>query len=146
MSVCVPMIKKCLNFTSLPSSKSVPIQTYLSFSPPKTSYKVLEENFCGSSHIQEIKIQFLNFDNYQNYSWISFHSYKIKDQLIVAHLHNRASKTPTTIIYSHGNKGDLGTILPFLYDLSAMTKSDVIAYDYNGYGCTSKNFSQSKMT
>ena len=39
-----------------------------------------------------------------------------------------------TLIISHSNENDLGTIFPKLCDLAIALKCDVISYDYTGYG------------
>ena len=41
-----------------------------------------------------------------------------------------------TLIISHSNNSDLGTIFPKLCDLATILKCDVISYDYIGYGCS----------
>ena len=41
-----------------------------------------------------------------------------------------------TLIISHSNNSDLGTIFPKLCDLATILKCDVISYDYGGYGCS----------
>lgn len=43
-------------------------------------------------------------------------------------------KKKMTIVVSHSNESDLGTIFPSLCYLSTATKCDVISYDYTGYG------------
>jgi abhydrolase domain-containing protein 17 len=40
----------------------------------------------------------------------------------------------TTILYSHGNAEDLSVIFPYLLKLAFELDSNVVSYDYNGYG------------
>lgn len=42
-----------------------------------------------------------------------------------------------SIIYSHGNKEDIGTVHKSLVDLSRETNCEVYSYDYSGYGRSS---------
>jgi len=48
---------------------------------------------------------------------------------------NTHTTTPRfTLIYSHGNAEDLGSIQDWMYQLSRKLHIDIIAYDYVGYG------------
>jgi len=52
-------------------------------------------------------------------------------QISAVHLKRGAGRT---ILYSHGNAEDLGLILPYIELLSDTCGTDVVAYDYCGYG------------
>ena len=57
-------------------------------------------------------------------------------KIILLHIKNtfNTDEKKITIVHSHGNSCDLGVTFPFLIDLSTQLKSDVISYDYTGYG------------
>lgn len=57
-------------------------------------------------------------------------------QVAVLHLPNRAARY--TVLFSHGNAEDLGHLLPLLEELRAAGFA-VLAYDYRGYGLSSRN-------
>ncbi len=45
--------------------------------------------------------------------------------------------TPQVLLYSHGNAEDLGSMIPFIVNLSKKLKMSILAYEYLGYGqCT----------
>ncbi len=50
-----------------------------------------------------------------------------------------------TIIFSHGNGGNVANYFPIVYDINKMTGCGVLIYDYRGYG-KSKGFSCEKNT
>jgi abhydrolase domain-containing protein 17 len=56
------------------------------------------------------------------------------DYIAAVYLPNSSAKY--TIIYSHGNAGDLGYAMPFLLELRKSGYS-VLSYDYEGYGLSS---------
>jgi abhydrolase domain-containing protein 17 len=47
----------------------------------------------------------------------------------------------TTILYSHGNAEDLSVIFPYLLKLAFELDSNVVSYDYNGYGESTGTYS-----
>lgn len=95
------------------------------------------------------KIKFIHRDFAKvNYPWIDINCYQIqkcstKKRIVLLHIKNTTNDQKNnkkrqnerlTFIFSHGNACDLSGIYSFLIDLSTQTKSDVIAYDYSGYG------------
>jgi abhydrolase domain-containing protein 17 len=53
-------------------------------------------------------------------------------QIATTILERKSAKT--TILYSHGNAEDLSVIFPYLLKLAFELDSNVVSYDYNGYG------------
>mmetsp|Transcript_40617 Transcript_40617/g.121411 ORF Transcript_40617/g.121411 Transcript_40617/m.121411 type:complete len:268 (-) Transcript_40617:82-885(-) len=56
------------------------------------------------------------------------------DQIAAVHIRRGASGTDRVVLYSHGNAEDLGQRLPYLDQMSQLCATDVLAYDYCGYG------------
>lgn len=56
------------------------------------------------------------------------------DQIAAVHIRRGVGGTDRVIIYSHGNAEDLGQRLPYLDLMSQICATDVLAYDYCGYG------------
>lgn len=59
---------------------------------------------------------------------------EMDDQIAAVHIRRGASGTDRVILYSHGNAEDLGQRLPYLDLMSQICATDVLAYDYCGYG------------
>ena len=86
------------------------------------------------------------------YPWLKTSAYVTKKPLkdtalSILHVENNSvnAEEKFTIVFSHSNFCDLGTVFPFLFDVSSMTKSDVISYDYSGYGCSTGSPSEEEM-
>lgn len=58
-----------------------------------------------------------------------------KDRTSVVHIRRKGAKN--TILYSHGNADNIGMILRELEEMADRLASDVLAYDYAGYGMSS---------
>lgn len=56
------------------------------------------------------------------------------DQIAAVHIRRGNVGTDRVVIYSHGNAEDLGQRLSYLDQLSKTCATDVLAYDYCGYG------------
>eukprot|EP00930_Biecheleria_cincta_P053057 TRINITY_DN38403_c0_g1_i1.p1 TRINITY_DN38403_c0_g1~~TRINITY_DN38403_c0_g1_i1.p1 ORF type:complete len:268 (-),score=25.04 TRINITY_DN38403_c0_g1_i1:137-940(-) len=56
------------------------------------------------------------------------------DQIAAVHIRRGVRGTDRVILYSHGNAEDLGQRLPYLDLMSQICATDVLAYDYCGYG------------
>ncbi|CAE8622923.1 unnamed protein product, partial [Polarella glacialis] len=56
------------------------------------------------------------------------------DQIAAVHIRRGVSGTDRVILYSHGNAEDLGQRLQYLDLMSQICATDVLAYDYCGYG------------
>ncbi|CAE7796287.1 Abhd17a [Symbiodinium microadriaticum] len=57
-----------------------------------------------------------------------------EDRIAAVHVRRGARGTDRVILYSHGNAEDLGQRLHYLDMMSQLCASDVLAYDYCGYG------------
>jgi len=56
------------------------------------------------------------------------------DKIPAVHVRRGQAGTDRVVIYSHGNAEDLGQRLPYLDMLSKICATDVLAYEYCGYG------------
>jgi hypothetical protein len=115
-----------------------------SLKSPKSSYKIdynvefnnIEIPNCilGINFISEN----LNLNPISHLLKINFYSLIIdKKSLITVYIQNKSIKfdeNKETILFFHDNKNDLGNLINFLIDFSLQFKSDVICYDYFGYG------------
>ena len=75
------------------------------------------------------------------YPWINIECYQLrktdsKNKIICLIIHNTSvpKDKKNTIIYSHGNSSDLGSLYSSLIDIASILRCDVMAYDYTGYG------------
>jgi len=81
-------------------------------------------------------------ENYSNikYNWINVEAFYVKKSnkknLAVISIKNinKNKENSFSILFSHGNSSDLGTMYPFLVDMATQLKVDIYAYDYSGYG------------
>jgi len=58
------------------------------------------------------------------------------DEISAVHIRRGVGGTDRVVIYSHGNAEDLGQRLAYLDLLSKICATDVLAYEYPGYGCS----------
>jgi hypothetical protein len=113
------------------SSKSKTEKLKIKFSIPKhLNYNILpdpKEELTGKCFT---KAEFAHsaYSNI-NYNWIHVECYQTKkyksnDRITILHVRNKniPSHNKQTIIYSHGNNDDLGTIYPMLVDLASQLK------------------------
>lgn len=56
------------------------------------------------------------------------------DQIAAVHIRRGKGGTDRVVIYSHGNAEDLGQRLPYLDLMAQVCGTDVLAYEYCGYG------------
>merc|ERR1719356_266044 len=56
------------------------------------------------------------------------------DRIPAVHIRRGNAGTDRVVIYSHGNAEDLGQRLPYLDMMSKICATDVLAYEYCGYG------------
>lgn len=75
------------------------------------------------------------------FPWISVECFQIrktdsKVKIVTLYIQNISvsREHKNTIIYSHGNSSDLGSLYSSYIDLASQLKCDIIAYDYTGYG------------
>ena len=59
---------------------------------------------------------------------------EVSRSLTVKELQNHNAGEGITILYSHANAEDLGSIYPWCKFLSKMLRVNLFAYDYTGYG------------
>ena len=109
----------------------------------KTIPKFLKVNFDLFFLDDDLNTSFLNL-SLSNIS-INTNTNNIKKKLssntkyyILIHIENKSAISNNnhhqTIFYFHGNQCDLGSIFNTLIDISIQFKSDVISYDYSGFG------------
>jgi hypothetical protein len=132
-------------------AKEIKVTSFLAnivaFNPPTKINYIIEELKKANNKknrgacYKEIRFIHKDYENLEiNYPWIQVSSYQIqkcstKKKIVLLHIKNTSKRdNKLTYIFSHGNACDLATIYPFLIDLSTQTKSDVISYDYSGYG------------
>ena len=101
-------------------------QKYSLFSSKKSEYTLipLED--------KEYKFVLKNYESI-SFPWISTKAYKLNKaftnkKITILHIKNANSKR--TIILSHSIKDNLGTLYPFLIQLSSMMRCDLISYEY----------------
>lgn len=83
------------------------------------------------------------------FRWIELKSFKLKKKrksLQCFHIKNKNSKNISNIIFfSQSQKGNFGTVLPFLLDLSSFFKTSIITYEYSNYGNETKLIEDCKL-
>ena len=94
---------------------------------PKSKNKYLLKSKNSQEDIDPEKNIFLNNSNNTETDSYSIDCFEFCEK-----------KEKITLVISHSNDNDLGTIFPKLCDLSITLKCDVISYDYTGFGA-SKN-------
>ena len=106
------------------------------FSNNNTNTIIFQNNNQEDSINEQMKslnnpnnINYSNSSNNINYANTSENSFSVDSESI-----EKSKKI--TLIISHSNNSDLGTIFPKLCDLATLLKCDVISYDYSGYGCS----------
>jgi len=82
-------------------------------------------------------------ENYSNikYNWLNVEAFYVKkssnkNNLAVISIKNiiKNKENSFSILFSHGNRSDIGTMYPILVDMATQLKVDIYAYDYSGYG------------
>lgn len=126
--------------------------------PPSEVHYSLQ-SISGKSNIEAAvsKIEFVS-TLYPEiiYPWIEINSYIVKKQkskkqtsIVVLHIKNTSSQIDnndkTTLLLSHANSCDLGSLYPDLIDMSVQLKMDIITYDYSGFGRSTGKFSKDEM-
>lgn len=136
----------CQKLISLSTENKVAsmIAKFIAFVPPTNkSYKITEDgksNERGNCYLK-VNFQHLEYEEV-NYPFIERDCYLLqkcttRKKIVLIHIINTSiNKNKPTIIFSHGNSCDIGVIYPFLIDMSIQLKTDVISYDYSGYGCS----------
>ena len=109
----------------------------------KSSYEITMSTIVSDRGALSQKCQFHPpiVSNINFFPGINVECYQIKkinnQKIILLYIKNVAKQVKDSnvlLLYSHNNKEDLGTVFPFLVDLSVQLKSDVVSYDYSGYG------------
>jgi hypothetical protein len=102
----------------------------IKFDIPKPSYNITVDKLEESTGKCYARAEF-HHKTYRNitFPWIQVECYQTKryktnNRLIILHIRNKAIKShnKNTIIFSHGNYDDLGTIYPLLIDLASQLK------------------------
>ena len=103
----------------------------------KSKNKYIFKSKNSQEDLENEKFKFLN---YRNYTDTDTDSYSVD----YTDINEKTEKI--TLVISHSNSNDLGTIFPKLCDLAVTLKCDVISYDYTGYGSSSNkpNFNSLK--
>lgn len=151
MSICA----NCFSFQSYYSSSRPTIKpiTVDGFSSNSYSIQSNNSNTRGSCE-KKIDFQHNSFNNtlLERYSWIEITCYLLEksanENLIVLQIKNtsvRAMRNKHKILYCQNEISDLGISLPFLIDLSTQIKTDVISFDYSGYGKSKGNITIDSM-
>ena len=109
----------------------------------KSSYEITMSTIVSDRGALSQKCQFHPpiVSNINFFPGINVECYQIKKinnkKIILLYVKNVCKKVNNSnvlLLYSHNNKEDLGTVFPFLVDLSVQLKTDVVSYDYSGYG------------
>eukprot|EP00002_Diphylleia_rotans_P029001 TRINITY_DN5869_c0_g2_i1.p1 TRINITY_DN5869_c0_g2~~TRINITY_DN5869_c0_g2_i1.p1 ORF type:complete len:272 (-),score=45.81 TRINITY_DN5869_c0_g2_i1:781-1596(-) len=95
----------------------------LSYMPPPPGY-----------YLKDGKVFFRNWLKTLDADSESFRFIKTTSNRSVATLMIRHPQARQTIVYSHGNVEDLGTIRPLLNMISIDLQVNIVCYDYAGYG------------
>lgn len=134
----------CLSTEKNKNKYQISIQN-IQFNPPRPSYMIkFQSEGLKKDNSQFQKVQFIhdrfNEDNISPCMKVSCYSLAKgkKDQIIALYIQNRVNEAKgdnqLTIIYSHDESNDLGTICSRLIDLSMQLKVNILSYDYTGYG------------
>lgn len=135
----------CINFFSLGKDMKMSnmIANHVAFSPPdRKKYQIISTNEPCKRGSCYTKVKFIHSDyEHVTFPWLTIDCYQLrkynsKGKIVVLCVMNKSADPENTLIFSHGNSCDLGSTYPFLLDLSTQTKSNVISYDYTGYGCS----------
>ena len=111
------------------------------FKPPKNpTYSIIDSNSKSSfgNCFKKLDFKIENIDINTNIpKWLDVSFYNItkeKRTIILIYIKNTSQKNSNTLLYSHSHSTDIGSIIPILIDFSIQFKSDIISYDYSGYG------------
>lgn len=137
----------CLSTEKKKNQTQIAMQN-IQFTPPKPQYEIKLPNTSSKTQNNLYQEVFFIHDRFQenNFpSWIKVTCYSLlkgkKDSIIALHIQNRLNQAKgegnLTMIYSHDECNDLGSIYSHLIDLSMQLKVDILAYDYSGYGRSS---------
>ena len=114
---------------------------------PKPSYDLNIQNYLNSNEnkkIFQITCNYKDFDFKNIPHFISLQNFYInirKDNgLVLVLLKNKYIQNESNrklIIYCHENKRDIGELIPTLIDLTIQFRSDLLTFDYSGFGRSS---------
>lgn len=102
------------------------VSTLLFQPPPPTKLKENKIIWLKTPHGKRIPGFYIHYGNYDG-EYVS-------RSLTVKELQATDTSEGITILYSHANAEDLGSIYPWCKFLSKMLKVNLFAYDYTGYG------------
>ena len=102
------------------------MSTLLFQPPPPTKLKENKIIWLKTSLGKKIPGFYIHF-SYEN-------GEEMSKSLTVKELQSANTEDGITILYSHANAEDLGSIYPWCKFLSKMLKVNLFAYDYTGYG------------
>jgi hypothetical protein len=99
------------------------------FAPPKANYSIIDCEKIGGLCYKKMKFVHTDYGNIK-YPYLEVESYMLRryianNKIVLLHIKNISNKQPVTIIFSHGGSSDLGTIYPFLIDLSTQLKVSI---------------------
>ena len=102
------------------------VSTLLFQPPPPTKLKENKIIWLKTPHGKRIPGFYIHFGKYDG-EYVS-------RSLTVKELQAADTSQGITILYSHANAEDLGSIYPWCKFLSKMLRVNLFAYDYTGYG------------
>ena len=102
------------------------VSTLLFQPPPPTKLKENKIIWLKTGKGKRIPGFYIHFSN--------FDGEDVSRSLTVKELQNTDTSQGITILYSHANAEDLGSIYPWCKFLSKMLRVNLFAYDYTGYG------------
>jgi hypothetical protein len=102
------------------------VSTLLFQPPPPTKLKENKIIWLKTSKGKRIPGFYIHYSNEDGED--------VSRSLTVKELQNTDTTEGITILYSHANAEDLGSIYPWCKFLSKMLKVNLFAYDYTGYG------------
>jgi hypothetical protein len=102
------------------------VSTLLFQPPPPTKLKENKIIWLKTSKGKRIPGFYIHFSNFEGED--------VSRSLTVKELQSADTSEGITILYSHANAEDLGSIYPWCKFLSKMLRVNLFAYDYTGYG------------
>ena len=123
---------------------------------PKSSYEIDVKQYLKKVRNEEklinIKCDYNTFSSLNIPPFISLENFLIKinkdEGLIMVLINNLSIQNNDLnqkyILYCHENNTDIGLEIPLLIDFSIQFKSNIISFDYSGYGKSSGKINQNK--
>lgn len=112
--------------------------------PSKVFYDISLDSDNNNRGVVYQKCSFHHYllNNINIYPSLEVECYQIKkvqsnNKIILLYIRNKSlnlSEENLGIVYSHNYREDLGKIFPLLVDFAILFKSNIVSYDYTGYG------------